>query len=260
MVGRSERVGICTVFGGYKSLTIYGNSVQDGIPTPNNPIEIQSVGELQEDGTYIIPIKVTKSENDNNTEIFNIILDEPLRKVGDCADKLSIDFETKTVSVERNVEKYTIKDMPFNDKSSTYLSVFKNSITYGGIISNKSDNMFFSNIYKYSTLSVWKSATEGFVGSNGYNTVCIVLPKNDIGFNDEEYAALSDDTTKKNYAREKCYSFLVNQNFYIIFSQSPTITDLSNMQDWDGLSRLDNNYSTLEVNTTIAASNIEIVK
>ena len=91
-------------------------------------------------------------------------------------------------------------------------------------------------------------------------SVYSIAKKNDIGFNNEEYTALSDDTTKKNYAREKCYSFLVNQNFYIIFSQSPTITDLSNMQDWDSSSRLDNNYSILEINTTIAASNIEIVK
>lgn len=40
---------------------IYGNSIQDGVPTPSAPIEIQSVGELTENG-YKIPI-VVKNRN-----------------------------------------------------------------------------------------------------------------------------------------------------------------------------------------------------
>lgn len=45
------------------NLKLYGNSVQDGTPAPDNPIEIQSVGELVTDesdehyGKYKIPIK-----------------------------------------------------------------------------------------------------------------------------------------------------------------------------------------------------------
>ena len=51
---------------------IYGNSVQDGTPTPDNPIEIQSVGELVTDtsdsnyGKYKIPVTVT-GKNYNKT-------------------------------------------------------------------------------------------------------------------------------------------------------------------------------------------------
>lgn len=47
-----------------KQLEVYGNSVQDGTPTPENPIEVESVGELVTDkndinyGKYKIPVTV----------------------------------------------------------------------------------------------------------------------------------------------------------------------------------------------------------
>ena len=68
---------------------IYGNSVQDGTPAPDYPIEIESVGDLVTDtedehyGKYRISFSV-------NNERFDIYLNEPLRKVGDYADY--IDF------------------------------------------------------------------------------------------------------------------------------------------------------------------------
>ena len=55
-----------------KDYKIYGNSVQDGTPTPDNPIEIQSVGDLVTDetseyyGKYDIPI-IVRGKN-----LFNI--------------------------------------------------------------------------------------------------------------------------------------------------------------------------------------------
>lgn len=77
---------------------IYGNSIQNGTPTPDNPIEIQSVGDLVVDkndanyGKYKIPVKV-------NGNVTNIYLKEPLRKIRDYADY--IDFENG--KVVRNV-------------------------------------------------------------------------------------------------------------------------------------------------------------
>lgn len=39
---------------------IYGNSIQDGTPTPDTPVEIESVGEYDEEiGKYKIPVKVS---------------------------------------------------------------------------------------------------------------------------------------------------------------------------------------------------------
>lgn len=87
-----------------KSVTyykLYGQSVQNGTPMPDTPIEVESVGEFDEStGKYKIPIKI--SSNDKSM-ITNIYLDEPLRKVGDYADY--IDF--KNGKVIRNIKKYT---------------------------------------------------------------------------------------------------------------------------------------------------------
>ena len=87
-----------------KSVTyykLYGQSVQNGTPMPDTPIEVESVGEFDEStGKYKIPIKI--SSNDKSM-ITNIYLDEPLRKVGDYADY--VDFENG--KVVRNIKKYT---------------------------------------------------------------------------------------------------------------------------------------------------------
>lgn len=48
-----------------RSYEVYGNSVQDGTPTPDSPVEIQSVGDLMTDetsehyGKYAVPVSVT---------------------------------------------------------------------------------------------------------------------------------------------------------------------------------------------------------
>ena len=74
--------------------SIYGNSTQDGEPTPETPIEIQSVGDLitdEEDenyGKYDVPVTV-------NDETYHIYINEPLRKVGDYADY--IDYQNQQV-------------------------------------------------------------------------------------------------------------------------------------------------------------------
>lgn len=86
-----------------KDYKLYGNSIQDGTPNPDNPIEIQSVGDLVTDaeseyyGKYAVPIVV----NDTTTHIY---LNEPLRKVGNYADY--IDF--KHQKVVRNIFKHSL--------------------------------------------------------------------------------------------------------------------------------------------------------
>ena len=86
-----------------KDYKLYGKSIQDGTPSIENPIEVQSVGDLITDetseyyGKYDIPIVV----NDTTTHIY---LDEPLRKVGSYADY--IDF--KNQKVVRNIIKRSL--------------------------------------------------------------------------------------------------------------------------------------------------------
>ena len=78
-----------------KDYKLYGKSIQDGTPNPDNPIEIQSVGDLVIDaeseyyGKYAVPIVV----NDTTTHIY--LDDVPLRKVGNYADY--IDFKHQKV-------------------------------------------------------------------------------------------------------------------------------------------------------------------
>lgn len=72
---------------------IYGNSIQNGIPSSTNPIKIESLGLYDEaTGKYKIDIKV---EDGTIETITNIYLDEPLRKLGDIADY--IDYKNQKI-------------------------------------------------------------------------------------------------------------------------------------------------------------------
>ena len=91
---------------------IYGNSVQNGSPTPDNPIEIQSVGIYDEaKDKYVIPIKIS---NGTEEKIYNIYLDEPLRKIGNSVDY--IDFKEKRVY--KNVRGFNLKVGDMNNSDS----------------------------------------------------------------------------------------------------------------------------------------------
>lgn len=87
---------------------IYGQSIQNGIPSPKSPVDVESVGELVTDeteinyGKYKIQIKATNGIEEKTIDIF---LDEPLRKAGDYADY--IDYENQVVV--RNVKKFELK-------------------------------------------------------------------------------------------------------------------------------------------------------
>ena len=93
-----------------KQLEIYGNSVQDGTPTPDNPIEVESVGEFVTDindvnyGKYKIPLLI---KGDVETITHCIYLNEPLRKIGDYADY--IDFKNNKVVRNTFVRVYDSK-------------------------------------------------------------------------------------------------------------------------------------------------------
>jgi len=75
---------------------IYGSSVQNGTPTPDAPIEVQSVGDLVTSGEYAgkykIPVSLTQGETVKTTDIY---LDAPLRRIGDYTDY--IDFKKQAV-------------------------------------------------------------------------------------------------------------------------------------------------------------------
>ena len=91
-----------------KLYKIYGNSVQNRIPTPGEPVEIQSVGDSVTDasdihnGEYKIPVKLTNESGESET--INIYLKEPLRKIGDYADYIDL----KNKKVVRQIKEYIL--------------------------------------------------------------------------------------------------------------------------------------------------------
>lgn len=82
---------------------IYGNSVQDGTPSPDNPVEVKSVGDLITEGEYSGKYKIPVVTSGENYKLVttSIYLNEPLRKIGDYADV--IDFERGVA--ERKINK-----------------------------------------------------------------------------------------------------------------------------------------------------------
>lgn len=78
-----------------KKYEIYGNNIQDGTPTPDTPIEIQSVGDLVIDtasehyGKYEVPVKVSgknlfkyASDERANAPLVEDVFDEDGNKIG----------------------------------------------------------------------------------------------------------------------------------------------------------------------------------
>ena len=91
-----------------KQLEVYGNSIQNGTPSPENPIEVESVGELADNGKYKVPIII------NNEITQTLYLNEPLRKIGDYADY--IDF--KNGKVVRYVRTLSVKNGSWGMRTS----------------------------------------------------------------------------------------------------------------------------------------------
>lgn len=78
------------------SVKIYGNTLQGGDPSPENPIPMQSVGDLVTEGEYEGKYRVrVVAYNDTVYRTFDVYLDEPLRKIGKYEDY--IDFENRKV-------------------------------------------------------------------------------------------------------------------------------------------------------------------
>lgn len=119
---------------------LYGNSIQYGTPTPDNPIEIQSVGDLVTDaeseyyGKYDIPIVV-------NDTITHIYLDEALRKVGSYAD--CIDF--KHQKIVRNIIKRSLDIMNIYIKLNNVIRFSGNSGWTQGKLDYKMCSTIFRN-------------------------------------------------------------------------------------------------------------------
>jgi hypothetical protein len=146
-----------------RNYEIYGNSVQDGTPSPATPIEVQSVGDLVTDtaseyyGKYDVPITVRgKNLLPITTHLY---LDEPLRKVGDYADY--IDF--KNQKVIRNVFKQLLNATATYKKLNSVIRLACRNTS----ISQKYDTHMLSTIFNYNY--GWFANTECIFHHNGTN-------------------------------------------------------------------------------------------
>ena len=91
--------------------SISGNSVQNGEPTPENPVEVESVGDYDEEtGKYKISVLC-------GNKATSFYLDEPLRKIGNYADY--IDFENQKV-MRRICNEHITKVTGASSLSGTY--------------------------------------------------------------------------------------------------------------------------------------------
>lgn len=81
--------------GGYlQDCRIYGNTVQNGIPTPETPVEVLGCGEYDSElNGYKIPVTVSNGTNSVITPVY--VGSEPLHKIGDYADY--VDYARKVV-------------------------------------------------------------------------------------------------------------------------------------------------------------------
>lgn len=88
--------------GGLTDYTIFGNSYQNGVPDPDHPVDVVSVGDLVTSGEhaeeYVIPVTVSDG---TNTQTYPIYLSAPLRRIGDYADE--IDFKAGTVTRNNDI-------------------------------------------------------------------------------------------------------------------------------------------------------------
>ena len=92
---------------------IYGNTVQNGVPTPSAPVAIQNLGDLVTTsgdpnyGKYKIAVNISDGID---TTTINIYLNAPLRKIGDYADYINF----STGKVYRRIDEYVFDSTPYS--------------------------------------------------------------------------------------------------------------------------------------------------
>lgn len=167
-----------------KQLDVYGNSVQDGTPTPDNPIELESVGELITDvndanyGKYKIPVVQRSvnlfciSKHSATTQTINGITFTPL---GD--ERIHIKGKLEDTTKPANYRAYYktktyIKSGTYKAKPCKYS---KNGVTIQFNLSNGSSSVNVSA----------NDASNTFVFNNAYiNFVQIYISGTTVEFDD----------------------------------------------------------------------------
>ena len=116
------------------SQTIKGYTVQDGTPTPDTPVEIESLGELQEDGSYKVAVKTcgknllknTVTTKTSNGVTFTVNEDGSVTVNGTATTDTQLTLNSNLVL---QAGKYILSGCPTNGSPSTYRMWANNTTT-----------------------------------------------------------------------------------------------------------------------------------
>ena len=90
----------------FNDLKIYGDSIQNEVPSPTSPVDVKSIGTLvasgQHSGQYEIKILIN---NGSTLTPYYFYISEPLRRIGTTADVL----DYKNHKVIRNIKEYILE-------------------------------------------------------------------------------------------------------------------------------------------------------
>lgn len=78
------------------SLAVAGNTVQNGTPAPDNPVEVQGCGDKAEEGYKVLVIVSGNTGAESQT--FPIYTDAPLYGNGDISDTVELDVKNRTAT------------------------------------------------------------------------------------------------------------------------------------------------------------------
>ncbi len=198
------------------SYTMSGNSVQNGTPTPENPVEVKSVGEYDEEtGEYKIP--VVCSDEKGNSVTTSIYLDEPLREISSYSDY--IDFENQKV-VRKIASEYITTVATKSSQSKTY-GVFMSDISKKPLMLSSGFGYAVSNKFAiFSTMGL---------SSLGNNPHCIMPyitsgKQNRIAytFDDTSITTVAQATEAIKEGFEACYVLAEEEETPITLPKLPT--------------------------------------
>ena len=230
--------------GKLKNYVIFGNTLQNGTPTPDNSVEIQNVGdliiEIQDEnlGKYQIPILI----NEKTTK--TIYLKEPLRKIDDYADYA----EYKYQKVVRNVREFVFAD---NENQKQFCKEY----TYGTDMDNTYHfhirNMncvnrcsMYCNVFRAGNITMNYNATDSFFTSqySATGSVYIQMEK-----------ALIDNYEGETTV-DKLWNYLIDNNAIIVYATT-TVSEKS--ADLPPVT-VPNGNVILKTDTTIEPSKITV--
>ncbi|MDY3030781.1 MAG: hypothetical protein SOS24_03340 [Clostridia bacterium] len=200
------------------SLSVAGNAVQDGTPSPDAPVEVVGVGDKTEPYGYRVPIECDTGDT------VNIYTDKPLYGIDDYTDSITLDFEKKKAVRTDKTREIILSTMGVYRKC-------ENVIRFAIALSSYKGARMMCNGLK--CLAEGKQAFTGnfeclFMHTD-LNTRCYFsLNKTRIG---------AEDTDTDSQLIEKANAYLADNPITAYYKLGiPIETDISDTIDWDSLS------------------------